>query len=353
MKKLIGALSLVTLALAACKDSTEPSLGLPAKLIIQAGGGAPQTGVIGQAVLTAPTVLVTDASNRPVPGVAVTFAITSGGGSLSSTTQTTSSTGVGSVVWTLGNTFGPKTLTATVAGLPPVTFSAVAIAPDAGVLAFNLVDPAGDTLAPPTTTLPPAIDLLSLRGDFKRDSLILTATFSGPVTFGSAAPNAVTGFIEFDIDDNASTGVPSLSNNFGASAAVGGEYLLTFSGSTGTSFTLASQTSSSPVQASFSGSTVVVRVPMSLLGNDDGNFTIVGVIGTIDRPTDIFPNSGQTTVRRGIGVSSTMNVVSDRLQGPTPAHTTVSWKSLVNFLKLPLPVEGSPPRPALYSPARR
>jgi len=204
----------------------------------------------------------------------------------------------------------------------------MAIAPDAGVLAFNLVDPAGDTLAPPTTTLPAAIDLLSLRGDFKRDSLILTATFSGSVTFGFAAPNAVTGFIEFDIDDNASTGVPSLSNAFGASAAIGGEYLLSFLGSTGTTFTLASQSSSSPVAASFSGSTVVVRVPMSLLGNDDGNFTIAGVIGTIDRPTDIFPNSGQVTVRRGIGVSSTMNVVSDRPQGPTPAHTTVSWKSL-------------------------
>jgi len=322
MKKLIGALSIVTLALSACKDSTEPGLGPPAKLLIQAGGGLPQTGVIGQAVPTAPTVLVTDASNRPVPGVAVTFAITSGGGSLSSTTQTTSSIGVGSVVWTLGNTFGLKTLTATVAGLPPVTFNAMAIAPDAGVLAFNLVDPAGDTLAPPATTLPPAIDLLSLRGDFKRDSLILTATFSGPVTFGSVAPNAIAGFIEFDIDDNASTGVPSLSNTFGASAAIGAEYLLSFAGSTGTTFTLASQSSSSPVQASFSGSTVVVRVPMSLLGNDDGNFTIAGVIGTIDRPTDIFPNSGQTTVRRGISVSSTMNVVSDRPQGPIPASTS-------------------------------
>ena len=330
MKKLIGALSLVTLALAACKDSAGPSLGPPAKLLIQAGGGAPQTGVIGQAVPTAPTVLVTDASNRPVPGVAVTFAIASDGGSLSSTMQTTNSIGVGSVVWTLGNTFGTKTLTATVAGLPPVTFSAMAIAPDAGVLAFNLVDLAGDTLAPDTTTLPAAIDLLSLRGDFKRDSLILTATFSGPVTFGSAAPNTVAGFMEFDIDDNASTGVPSVSNAFGASAAVGGEYLLSFVGSTATTFTLSSQTLSSPVQASFSGSTIVVRVPMSLLGNDDGNFTIVGVIGTIDRPTDIFPNSGQTTVRRGIGVSSTMNVVSDRPQGPTSAHTTVSWKSLVN-----------------------
>lgn len=328
MSKLIGALSLVTLALAACKDSTAPSFGPPANLLIQAGGLASQTGVFGQAVPTAPIVLVTDASNRPVPGVAVTFAITSGGGSLSSTTQATSSTGVASVVWTLGNTFGTKTLTATVAGLPPVTFSATAIAPDAGVVAFNLVDPAGDTLAPPASTFPEAIDLLSLRGDFKRDTLILTATFRGPVTFGSTLPNALAGFMEFDIDDDASTGVPPASNLFGASASIRVEHMLSFLSSTGTTMTLTGLSSSSPVPASFSGSTVVVRVPMSLLGNDDGNFTIVGVIGTIDRPTDVFPNSGQTTVRRGIGVSSAMNVVSDRPQGPTPAHTTVSWRSL-------------------------
>ena len=38
------------------------------------------------------------------------------------------------------------TLTATVAGLPPVAFTATAIAPDSGILAFSLVDPAGDTL---------------------------------------------------------------------------------------------------------------------------------------------------------------------------------------------------------------
>ena len=67
---------------------------------------------------------------------------------------------------------------------------------------------------------------------------------------------------------------------------------------------------------------------MLLLGNDDGNFSLVGVIGTIDRPTDVFPNSGLITVRRGIGVSSTMNDVSNRPRGPAAAHNPVSWESL-------------------------
>lgn len=327
MSRLIRTLALVTLALGACKDSNDPSFGPPANLLVQSGAG-PQVGVFGQAVPTAPTVLVTDASNRPVPGALVTFAIASGGGTLNSATQTTGSTGTASVVWTLGTTFGPKTLTATVAGLPPVTFSATATAPTAGVLAFNLVDPAGDTLTTPAPGMPKAIDILSLRGDFKGDSLILTATFAAPVAAGSTAPNALAGVLEFDIDDNASTGIEPASNSVGASANVRVEYQLSFFNSTTTSVILASQAGSGPVAASFSGTTVVVRIPMGSLGNDDGNFTIVGVIGTIDRPTDIFPNSGQTTVRRGIGISSTANVIGREVGNPVATPGSVSWTAL-------------------------
>jgi hypothetical protein len=294
------AATLVTLTLAACSDSTAPSLGPPAKLLIQAGG-TPQTAVFGQTVPTAPTVLVTDANNQPLPGVAVTFAITSGGGSLSSTTQTTNSSGIASVVWTVGNPFGANTLIAVVAGLPPVTFSATAILSDAVVLAFDLVDPAGDTLNTfaETTPTPTAIDLVSLRGDYKRDTLILTATFSGPI------PNLIRGYVEFNIDDEASTGDPyvPLSDLYGASAAVGIDYRLHLYGLDASIDHLSMHgdtlfvTGSPSVQVNYGGNTVVVRVPMGLLGNDDGNFSIVGVLGTMDRATDVFPNSGQTTVR--------------------------------------------------------
>lgn len=298
MHKSIGALSFVTLALAACTDSTEPGSGPPAKLLIQAGG-TPQTAVFGQPVPTAPTVLVTDARNRPVPGVVVTFAITSGGGSLSSTTQTTNSAGLGSVVWMLGNTFGANLLTATVAGLPPISFSATAILSDAVVLAFQLTDPAGDTLNtfPETTPTPPAIDLLSLRGDFERDYLILTATFSDALNF-------VRGYVEFDIDDDPSTGGPFISTVYGGSGNLGRDYVLSFSGSNAGISDGSPNQPPNPVsvQVSYSGSTVVLRVPMSLFGNDDGNFSLVGVIGTMDRATDLFPNSGLTTVRRSIAV---------------------------------------------------
>src|ERR1700674_384271 len=103
MNKVIRAFALIALAPTACTDSSGPGMGPPAHLLIQA---AQSTGVFGQPLPTAPTVLLTDANNHPVPGVAVTFAITSGEGSVSSPTQTTSATGLSSVVWTLGNAFG-------------------------------------------------------------------------------------------------------------------------------------------------------------------------------------------------------------------------------------------------------
>jgi hypothetical protein len=62
-----------------------------------------------------------------VPGIQVTFNVTSGGGSFTGGTQTTNSNGIATVgSWTLGGAAGPNTMTATAAGLngSPVTFNA-------------------------------------------------------------------------------------------------------------------------------------------------------------------------------------------------------------------------------------
>jgi len=322
MRKLVAALSIV--GFAACSESSGPRTGPPAALLVLAGG-TPQVGVFGQALPVRPTVLVTDADNRPVSGVSVSFS-TTGGGTMDAPVQQTDAKGSASVAWTMGNSFGTRTLTANVQGLEPVTFTASAIAPDAGVLAFSIADPVGDTLAFMPGYTRPAIDLVALRGDFKRDSLIVTATFSGPVSPGGSAPNALGGFVEIDIDDNSATGEGSFSNAFGASAAVGVEYVLSFFSSDGFSLDLLGLTQDAEVASSFSGNTVVARIPMSKLANDDGNFSIVGVFGTIERPTDLIPNSGQTQVRRGLlfGASSANVVIGDAAR-PNRAPASVVW----------------------------
>jgi hypothetical protein len=295
IRKLIPRISLLA-ALAACADSTEPD----SRLFILPDGAVTLTGVIDQPVSSAPAVMIVDARNKPIAGVEVSFTIISGGGSLSWTKQKTSASGRVSVGWTLGKRFGENKLTATVSGLPPVTFTAMAGAPESGIPLFSLVDPAGDTLSQSDTSLPHATDLLSLVGQFKGDALVLTATFSAPMSPQFGEPNFLYGQIEFDIDDNPNTGLARLAHFFGVPGATGIDYtLMLWGGTAGVDNGRVGQPPNPvPVVVTFSGSTVVARVPMLLLGYDDGNFSIAGVFGILDRAndiawaTDIFPNSG-------------------------------------------------------------
>jgi alpha-tubulin suppressor-like RCC1 family protein len=96
--------------------------------------GNDQTAAPGTAVAIAPSVKVTDANENPVSGVAVTFAVTSGGGSITGPNQTTNPSGLAAVgSWTLGAAPGSNTLSAAAAGLSgsPITFTAIV---DSGAL---------------------------------------------------------------------------------------------------------------------------------------------------------------------------------------------------------------------------
>ncbi len=87
--------------------------------------GNNQTVPVGQLAPVAPSVLVTDASGRPVYGAEVTFAVASGGGAITGEVQTTGRDGIAAVgSWTVGNIAGANSLTATVGALPVVTFDA-------------------------------------------------------------------------------------------------------------------------------------------------------------------------------------------------------------------------------------
>ena len=97
--------------------------GAPAALT--ALSATTQTTAVGALVSSVPSVVVRDAVGNPVSGVTVTFAVTSGGGQISGGTQTTNAQGVATVgSWRVGSNPGPNTLTATVSGLTPVTFTA-------------------------------------------------------------------------------------------------------------------------------------------------------------------------------------------------------------------------------------
>ncbi|MEP6999384.1 MAG: Ig-like domain-containing protein [bacterium] len=99
------------------------TVGAPATLAINAGDG--QTSASGSQVLIPPSVIVKDANGNPVSGVVVTFAVTTGGGSVNGSPATTNASGIATVgSWTLGASAGANSLTASSGSLTPVSFSA-------------------------------------------------------------------------------------------------------------------------------------------------------------------------------------------------------------------------------------
>jgi alpha-tubulin suppressor-like RCC1 family protein len=100
--------------------------GPAAMLALEAGGG--QAANVGTTVAVPPAVKVTDLAGNPVAGVAVTFAVTAGGGGLTGPDAVTNPLGIATVgSWRLGPTKGTNTLTVTVPGLvgSPLVISAI------------------------------------------------------------------------------------------------------------------------------------------------------------------------------------------------------------------------------------
>jgi plastocyanin len=108
--------------------TAEGTAGVAAVMSANLGDG--QTASRSTRVAEPPSVLVKDTFGNPVLGVTVTFAVATGGGSVTDPIQTTGENGAAFVgSWTLGPGLGENTLTATSSGLAgsPVTFTATAV----------------------------------------------------------------------------------------------------------------------------------------------------------------------------------------------------------------------------------
>src|SRR5206468_817520 len=91
---------------------------------IAVNAGDAQSDTVNTNVATAPSVIVKDQFGNPVQGKGVTFAVASGGGSITGAATTTNASGIATVgSWKLGTAAGTNTLTATATGLAgsPVT----------------------------------------------------------------------------------------------------------------------------------------------------------------------------------------------------------------------------------------
>lgn len=115
--------SLAVILLGAACGGGDGGTAPPKPTAVQSASGAGASATVGTALTSAPTFTVTDASGNALGNIAVSIAVTSGGGTLvgAPTKSASGPTSVGT--WTLGTTAGTNTLTVTVSGLTPLTIS--------------------------------------------------------------------------------------------------------------------------------------------------------------------------------------------------------------------------------------
>jgi adhesin/invasin len=137
--------------------------GAAAALEINAGDG--QSAVAGAAVAVPPSVIVRDALGNGVPDIDVTFAVASGGGSISGAAQTTDANGVAAVgSWTLGTTAGTNTLEVTSGAVSgTVTITATGISGAAVAIQLEGGDAQTDTVA--ATLAPYQVKVVDVNGN--------------------------------------------------------------------------------------------------------------------------------------------------------------------------------------------
>jgi adhesin/invasin len=154
------------------------------QIALNAGDG--QVGTVNQNVGTAPSVIVKDQFNNPVQGVSVTFAVASGGGSVTAATPTTNASGIATLgSWRLGTTAGTNTLTATSGSLTgsPVTFTATAVATAAKTIVLNAGNGQSATVNTNVATAPS----VAVSDSFGNAVAGVTVTFAVATGGGSVA----------------------------------------------------------------------------------------------------------------------------------------------------------------------
>src|SRR5438093_245815 len=161
----------------------------PATALLATAGDL-QSAVVGAVVGTAPAVRAQDQFGNAVPGAAVTFGVSGGGGSVSRPAQLTNAVGIATVGgWTLGTVSGANALTATLAGLTPVTFTATGLAG----AATQIVQLAGDGQTAIVNTILPTAAAVKVRDQFNNavPGAAVTFTLTGAL-LGSLAPSSAT-----------------------------------------------------------------------------------------------------------------------------------------------------------------
>jgi hypothetical protein len=155
-----------------------------------ATSGTTITGTAGAVVAPSPSVIVRDQNGSPFAGATVTFAVQSGGGSVSTASVVTDASGLASASWTLGKTAGANVLNAT-SGTLSVTFTATGEAGPAALLVVSTGNNQNGSSGTPVP-IPPAVIVQDANGNLKSGTVVTFTVGSGggSVTGATPASNA-------------------------------------------------------------------------------------------------------------------------------------------------------------------
>jgi hypothetical protein len=190
----------ILLCLSACGGGSGggTSTPRPAPSQVSITAGNQQTAQVATVLPVNLAVKVTDSSGAAMSGIAVAWAVTSGGGSLANATAMTDSNGAATAQWKLGTATGANAATATVSGVAPATFSATGAAGPAATLLLS--NPSNPLTA--GVNVPIAVTVLDQYGNQVSGSpapswsatpgAVVTVTTSGTVTGVAAGAGFVT-----------------------------------------------------------------------------------------------------------------------------------------------------------------
>ena len=307
--------------------------GVATGISVVSGGG--QTALAGAAL--GPIVLqLRDALGNGIAGGTITLAVATGGGTLGAASFVTDADGKGTVAWTLGNTGGVQTITASSTGVPAATVAATATVPPTSAKTLLIsTQPQASQVAGTSGTniVVQAKDSLGAVVPLFIGNVTMTIA-SGPVgatIIGTATRAAVAGVATFS----------------GVSFDKAGAYTLTLASAgltsaTSTSFTViagaAKNIAADSGQAQTGnagqalGASPVVKVT-DQYGNAVGagtslTWTVATGGGSVDSTTTLTNSSGRTRVKWTLGATvgaQTLNVTgSGLLPNPLTFNATAN-----------------------------
>lgn len=311
-------------------DSTQVTIGLPAKLLVKVSGDSQPAAPAGSQ-LSQPLVVQVQASDGlGVPNVPVSFTASTGGGSVSPATALTDTAGKAQAIATLGPTAGPNSFTAT-SSVGQVTFreTATAVTGPASRL-FIATQPSTTAQSGVVLAQQPVVQL--------RDSNNANVSQAGvPVT---ASLTGGSGTISGTLTVNTNASGQAVFTGLAISGTAGTR-TLTFSASGLTSATSGSITLSAglpatiAIQAGNNQSATVgtaVTVPPSVLVTDGAANPVTGVPVTFAVASGggtVVPTTPVTTGSTGLATVTSWTLGAT--PGPNTLTATVTGLTAVTF----------------------